>query len=69
MYVIFDRLQRKYYSGMKWEQDYKHAEKLTKPRAEELVESLKIRVSRGMASGDYIIVDLAKLATDGPNKS
>lgn len=66
MYIILDKLTGKYYTGNGWNAALKLALQLTKLRAEELVESMNMKVSRGWESGEYELVlydSVANLAT------
>lgn len=57
MYVIFDNLTGRYYTGNGWNIILKLALKQTKPRADELAESMNMQVARGWASGEFVVLD------------
>jgi hypothetical protein len=58
MYVIYDKDTAKYYTGISWDASIKAALQMTKLRAEEMLESMKLKVSRGWESGDYIVIEV-----------
>lgn len=58
MYVIYDKDTQRYYTGITWDTNIKTALQMTKLRAEEMLESMKLKVSRGWESGDHIIVEV-----------
>ena len=53
MYVVYDSLSAKYYTNDGWSAVSKLALKLTKPRADELVESMSMQVARGWIVGKF----------------
>lgn len=59
MYVVFDNSTGKYYTGNGWNTILKLALKQTKPRADELAESLNMQVARGWISGEFVVLDHA----------
>ncbi len=58
MYVIYDQDTAKYYTGITWDSSIKTALQMTKLRAEEMLESMKLKVARGWESGDYVIIEV-----------
>lgn len=46
-----------YYTNNGWSPTEKGALRLTRPRAEEIVDSLMLKVSKGWEMGDYVIVE------------
>jgi len=57
MYVIFDNLTGKYYTGNGWNAALKLALQQTKLRAEELAESMNMHVARGWIKGEFVLID------------
>jgi hypothetical protein len=58
MYVIYDKDTEKYYTGITWDPSIKAALQMTILRAEEMLESMKLKVARGWESGDYVIKEV-----------
>ena len=56
MFVIFDKLTCKYYTGNGWNIMLKLALQQTKPRAEELAESLNMQAARGWINGEFVVM-------------
>jgi hypothetical protein len=58
MYVIYDKATEKYYTGITWDSSIKAALQMTKLRAEEMLESMNLKIARGWESGDYVITEV-----------
>ena len=53
MFVVYNKLSGMYYTSNGWSEDIRLAEKLTEPRAIELVESFALHAEKGLIIGDF----------------
>ena len=58
MFVILNKSTNKYYNGEAWEDSIRSAMHMTKPRADEIYESLQLQISKKMIVGDFVIVPI-----------
>ena len=55
MYLVYDKSRKKYYNGLEWVDHQRDGMKMTMPRAQEILESIMLHVSKGFMSGEYEI--------------
>ena len=55
MYLIYDLSRNKYYNGAEWVDHPREGMKMTLPRAQEILESIMLHVTKGLMSGEFEI--------------
>lgn len=58
MYIIYNKLSDSYFSNTGWVELEQNAVRMTKLRAEELLESFLLKKEKGWESGDYVIISV-----------
>ena len=58
MFVIYDKSQGKYYNGLEWVDSIRDCMHVTRLRAEEILESITLHVSKGLMQGEFVIQEV-----------